>query len=751
MDHFHQSRQALLQFSHQLSDLIKDAESAAGRQDPVFSQWKQVCGNIERHVMDHIVRIAVVGAIKSGKSTLVNSMLKADYLKRGAGVVTSIVTRLRQGRRLKARLYFKSWDEINTEIQQALVLFPSDEWRAANVGFDIRRSKDRANLAQALDSLDAALRINQDRLNPNGILLSSYLKGFQNIESFVGAENTIKEFDALEFPEHRAFVAHDARAVYLKDIELEIPGDVLSSNIEIADCQGSDSPNPMHMAMIQDYLLKAHLIIYVISSRTGLRQADIRFLATIKRMGIDGNMLFVCNCDLSEHDNLEDLLALKDRIEEELALIIHNPKLFTFSALLNLLVASESDLSQKDANKLMQWRKSTRMASFSEEQSLQLGRTLDRKLTRDRSLLLLQNQLERLNLLNSGLFQWIKLHRDFLHRDTHEAKNMAKRLDQHHNHILQVQTTIQSTLEGAVQKIKKDLRNEVDRFFDRHDGSVLQGTIYFLQHYAADLSQYREQLSASGFTNTLYTVFQDFKHALDTYMTQSVNPEIIGFMGKQERRLIEDFLKVAEPYAAMVKEAIGRYEEMLAHLGLPLLPERGGSLSVPDLESMKQSTGISLPPAAASMRYSAHIKTEAVMHLGFYSLVRLVRRALKKAPAIDARDELKALQIGIRRMKRETERSIIAHFKDYRENVKFQYVFRLADAIKARMIEALIDHFHAYTADLGNLIESIGSEKSDREQVDAVLNDIEAGSVTLQKSMAQLRLEILDQKGHASV
>lgn len=63
-------------------------------------------------------------------------------------------------------------------------------------------------------------------------------------------------------------------AVYLKDVQLEIKSNRFEKNLEIADCQGSDSPNPLHITMIQDYLSTTHLIIYLISSRTGLRDAD---------------------------------------------------------------------------------------------------------------------------------------------------------------------------------------------------------------------------------------------------------------------------------------------------------------------------------------------------------------------------------------------------------------------------------------------------------------------------------------------
>jgi len=41
----------------------------------------------------------------------------------------------------------------------------------------------------------------------------------------------------------------------------------------------------------------------------------------IKKMGILDNILFVLNCDFSEHPSIEDLKALAGRVSEELALI----------------------------------------------------------------------------------------------------------------------------------------------------------------------------------------------------------------------------------------------------------------------------------------------------------------------------------------------------------------------------------------------------------------------------------------------
>jgi hypothetical protein len=742
MDAYQQDREAILKINQQAAAFIEQAQTVMGGQAGVYEQWKQSCASIDRQLLDHVVRIAVVGAIKSGKSTLVNALLREDHLKRGAGVVTSIVTRIRQGDHLRARLFFKSWDDINAEIQQALVLFPTEEWRSDKQTFDIRRGQDRSDLKSALYTLDSDRLIAQDSLNANGVLLSSYLKGYDQIQSYVSAESATREFNDDIFAEHRNFVGNDALSVYLKDIELEVTGDVLTRNIELADCQGSDSPNPLHLAMIQDYLLKAHLIVYVISSRTGVRQADIRFLSMIKRMGIADNMLFVCNCDLNEHDSLDDLRALLQRVNEELALIVEDPRLFTFSALFNLFSAIEERLASKDQERLAQWRKAAKLVSFSDEETQRLREVLDHKLTRERSALLLQNQLGRIAVTATGLGQWIQLNRDLLRRDAGDARSVADRLRTHQIRMHQVQSMIQNTLEGAVQKISRELKKEVDRFFDVYTGPILKRVLAFVRDYRVDLDRYHEALSNAGFTHTLYLVFQELKQAVDGFMAEKVNPEIAGFIKSEEKRLLGHLRFAAEPYKAMVQDALTQYEDALAQLGLA----RGTTVCTfcidTDLESVKQVTRLALPPAAATMRYSANIKTEAVMRLGFYSLVRALRKALKKSVGAEKSEEIKALKGGIRKMKSETERSINAMFKDYRENVKFQYMHRLAELAGQRLYETLTEQFGAYVGDVQALVAAIADRRSDKERVDGALGAIEKSITALLRDLENVRKEV---------
>lgn len=739
MDQYQQTKEAILTLNQEMTALIHQTQTAVGDRHEAFAQWEQTCDRIARHVSDHIVRIAVVGAIKSGKSTLVNALLKADYLKRGAGVVTSIVTRVRPGRSLSARLFLKTWNEINAEIEQALVLFPSDEWRSETHGFDIRRDRDRQELARALDSLDADRRVVQDSLNANSVLLSSYLNGYDQIQDFISADSAVLEFDALNFGEHRAFAGNDALAVFLKDIQLDIIGDVLTGDIEIADCQGSDSPNPLHLAMIQDYLLKAHLIVYVISSRTGVRQADIRFLSMIKRMGIADAMLFVCNCDFSEHDSKSDLEALIERVRTELALIMPKPQLFTLSALFNLFTLHPETLPARDAERLALWNKAEELVALSNMQTERLQNVLIDKLTRERSALLLQNQLERIAITAAALHQWARFNRELLRRDAGEVESIARQLQFHQNHILQVQSMIRSTLDGAVQKTKKELRSQIERFFDRRNGTVVPRVLQFVSDHQVDLTAYPSQLDVSGFTHCLYGVFQDFKQALDGFMAERINPDIIAFSQQQEKQLADELLAIAHPFEAMARNALSRYDDELMKFGLPHRSAHSSFGENIDLEGLKQMVALSVPAATATMSYSTQIRTEAIVRLGVYNLVRYFRKLLNKPVGEESTEGLRALKDGIRRIRRETERSLIAHFKDYQENFKFQYLLKLADLAGGRLYETLTEQFNGYVGDLKGMVASIGDRQGEKERMDSHLAGVEQGVAALQAQLSQLR------------
>ncbi len=747
MDIFDSLKNRLLQISSDIFSLFDKADDIPGLPGHNFENWKNTCDNIQQQLSEEIIRVAVVGPIKSGKSTFVNSLFRGDYLKRGAGVVTSIVTRIRGGSELKAKLHFKSWDEVNAEMEQALSFFPSTTGLSEKKRFDIRDNEIRENLTQILNKLSPDQLITNNTRNINSVVLSSYLKGYDRIKEIDFAGGQILVYDKVHFSEHRFFTGDEVLAVYLKDIQLEIDSKSYDAHVEIADCQGSDSPNPLHLVMIQDYLLKAHMLIYVISSRTGLREADIKFLSMIKKMGIMDNILFVVNCDFSEHEDFDGFRRLIGKIKDELSLLTAAPDICAFSALFNLFKAKHekavfSELSPKDQVRFEQWASEEMFAAYSDAETKRFEHNLIRKITGERYPLLLKNHLERLKIIAMGLNHWIKLSHDILEGDSEATKQLVKDIGKHQKKMNQIKSMIRNTLDGGVHKIRGEIRKDVDGFFDRRSGDAVPLIFDFIGAYTVSYDAYEETLATSGFTETLFLVFQEFKQALDTFMAETITPKIIGFVKKEQQKILASFDAIADPYSAMVEDAIAEYQNAVGDMEMTIQYEYNNGLKRLDIEGIKNRKNLHIPPAIAVMRYSARIKTEAIVHLGFYSIAALYRRIFKKSAGPNKEELFLALKQGVKRMKYETEQSLLFHMKNYRENIKFQYLFKLTEAVADSFYEILLDRFQAYITDLSQVTSLLSEKRIDKERIYTILHEMEADLNKLGKEISGLNSEL---------
>ncbi len=707
-----------------------------------FREWQSACRRIQRQMHEEILRVAVVGAIKSGKSTFVNSMLKDDYLKRGAGVVTSIVTRIRRGPYLKANLHFKSWDDINAEIAQALTLFPQNDWETEDRQFDIRRQGDREALARALEQIQSNLLIVNGVRNPNGVLIESYLRGYDLVKDTMASETFSKVYEDDQFDQQKMFVGNDYRSVYLKDVLLEIRDGDMADDVEIADCQGSDSPNPRHLAMIQDYLLKTHLLIYVISSRTGLRQADLRFLSIIQKMGILDNILFVINCDFNEHETIEELRNLVEKTKQELAILKNQSDIYVLSSLYNLFKASFKTMSPKEEKRYLQWESETTFIRLSDAETQRFQDALSAKLGRERYSLLLKNNIERLDNISKGLIHWTDIHREVLTRDADGVVALLEKINHHQQQMQQIAALVNSTLQGASQKIKQDLKKTIDRFFDDRIGNVVKDMLAFIRGYQLTLESYEAIIESSRFTEVLYLVFQDFRAAIDSYITENFHPRIVSFMQAEEGRIKAQLEAVAKPFFTMVNEAMLEYQRALADKSIWEPAALDTDLILIDLKSLKASNNLNLPSVESAMRYSARIKSEAVMRLGFYAALKVFRKLFNKAESQKYSRKRKALADGFKRMKLETERSIRMQFRDYRENIKFQYLFRLTDGLAHQLNADLLARFESYRTDTAGLIKLVQENHKDKQGLTLELQQLGELARKFSGRVGNLRTEV---------
>ena len=715
----------LFRINSDISTLITKAKSFQESTDNFFIDREKLCKNLRQRLGEDLIRIAVVGPIKSGKSTFLNALFNGDYLKRGAGVVTSIVTRVQRGKNLKAKLYFKTLDEVNSEIEKSLEMFPFLQLESKGGRFNIRQKKDRLNIQKALEELNPEQIITNGRRNANVVLISSYLKGYDRVKDELVSKNKTKELTGKLFQKHKDFAGNEVLAVYLKDVLLQINSNAIGINTEIADCQGSDSSNPLHIAMIQDYLFSTHLIVYVVSSRTGLRQADIRFLSMIKSMRIMDNLLFVLNCDFSEHESVENMKAIIKKVKEEISIIKPDQEIFSFSALYNLFKTINKNMPEKDKLRFTQWKKETGFVDLSDRETEHFNYYFDQMLEQKRYSLLLKNYVEHHGVILSDIMRWTDVVGGVLDRNVSETDEIIKKTKGHQEGMDKIKSMVNHTISGAAPKIKNEIKRDVNRFFDTRSSDVLSDIIGFIRNYKVSYRKYEKNLKISGFLKTLHLAFQEFKQALDTSVVENLTPEVIRFIKKMENKIYDHFESIFQGYETVIDEALIEYDSALVKLKLTNhIRNEHRQIHLPNMDSIKEANRLKMPPVVTFIRYSAKIKTEAVMKLGFLSALSIFKKMIKKPISENNSDEIEALKSGVRRMKRETQKSIISHLNNYKENVKFKYLFKLVDAVSDVLDQELLSGFNSCADELSRLIDGINRNKVDKKRIHEILVDI---------------------------
>ncbi len=747
----------ILIINNELSDLLSNALTDLSISDKTFMHWEKQCSEIRQQLVRERLRIAVVGPIKSGKSTFINSLLKADYLKRGAGVITSIITRIRPGPSLQALLFFKSWDEINAEIRRAMALFPSSsEWKAPDDGFDIRREQDRCNLKKALATLlnfkretnEDIFGITNNAPNENSVLLASYLDGFEKaVQAILSCDSDLTlKYQGTRFADHQLFVSNDALAVYLKDIQIQIDSLKRFGDIEIADCQGSDSINPSHFTFIQQYLLSANLILYVVSGRTGLRRADIDLLSVIKKMGIGKNIMFIINFDFNEHDSYTNLGHIVCKITAEIALIKKDASVYAISALFNLFKSNKKQLSPKERQIFLQWQNDSELIAFSDKETERLETALSQKLLGERFALLFTNKLVRQESILKGLNRQLKINRTVLNKDAQFAKALIQKINVYQEKMQGLGRAIRRTIDGAVQKLKYNVIRDVDRFFDLYSGTILSKSLDFVKNYQVEYDQYEELLSTDSISSVLYLIFQEFKRQSDTFLVEKIQPEIIRFLDDQDKKIVDYVESVAKPYNLMIKDIFLEFTASAEQIELNSEYLTQPGIQFPQIDSIKADAKLSVPPIVTSVHYSALLKTEALMRIGIYWAIGLVKKIYKKQFPSEKQKKIQALERAVLRMKRDTKKSVAFNFKNYRENIKFQYMLKLIKVYSQSVCKVLEDSCQIYFLDTSRIDKYITARETDKGIALAKIVETERKAGFIMKKMAITKSHLIDNK-----
>ncbi len=700
----------------QTLSVIEMMEEISSGVNPSLEAYKKNCRQIPDQIQSGLIRIAVVGVIKSGKSTFINSLAGKELVKRGAGVVTSITTRIRKGKKNEATLLLKSWDEINNAIKKALDMFPEQGGVILDT-FDLRRKKDRAYLGQVYNTLQKEFPVTNSGIRPEILLFRNALEGYEACKDIVGADQGKILFSSKSFEKHKAFTSNPAMAFYVQDVCLDVFGKVIDPNIEIADCQGADSTDPAQLSKIVNYMESANLIVYCISSRIGLRQSDMGFLKIIKRLGLIENILFVNNCDLTEHENLADLEAIESRIRQELEFLTPAPRVYSFSALYNLFQASGSRLPKKDLNRLKLWRQEDKTIGYCNKNSNAFQQTLTHLFEKKHYELLLSNHLERIRMMADALNEKADIFYDLLCTDMDGEKRNRVHLKEISENASRLKSIVDNSIEGAVSGLVKEIELNLKKAFARDSINIGKQVREFIQQTHIDAGPYRSQIKESGFKKILYLMFQDFKRKIDLFALEQIVPELKKLIEIQETRISDYFQSLLNSYQIdflKLSNHMGQETKLFSEqFSLQLIKKDPGSIKAVDIQGIKKILGLKLPETLFTARYTKKMRANALTGLGLQSIIHLISSFLDKHIRFSFTPGFDRAAI---RIKKESLVSIQHQIDLYHDSLNTLYFMPLIQAVTRDFKEKIYQRFALYES-INEDMETLFSLKQDEKKI----------------------------------
>ncbi|MCP4721899.1 MAG: dynamin family protein, partial [Desulfobacteraceae bacterium] len=614
----------------------------------------------------------------------------------------------------EAVLVMKSWDEINNILKKTLDMFPHDGQGAGVADtFDLRRKKDRAYLGKVYDSLVKEFPVTSG-IRSETLLIGNALEGYGACKDIVGADQGQIIFSSKSFEKYKAFTSDPAMAFYVKDVCLNVYGKAIGPNIEIADCQGADSTDPAQLSQIVKYIESANLIVYCISSRIGLRQSDLGFLKIIKQLGLIENILFVNNCDLTEHENLADLLHIESKICHELKLLTPNPKLYSFSALFSLFQALGPRLLQRDAKRLKLWQEDKKMIGHCKDNGQAFHETLDHLLEKNHYDLLLSNHLERIRIVADELNKKADIYIGLLGADMDGEKKNRAQLKEMSENASRLKSIVDNSIEGAVSGLVKEIQQNLKKAFARDSINIGKQVRRFIKQTPIDAEPYRSRIKEVGLKQILYLMFQDFKQKIDLFSLEQIDPELKKLIERQENRIHAYFQSLLDSYQIDFLKLSNKGQDTKLFSDLfpgQLIKKDPGSIKALDIQGIKKILGLKLPGTIFTARYTTKMRANALTGLGFQSVVQLISSLADKhirfsfTPGFDRA----ALKI-----KKESLVSIQHQIEVYHDNLNTLYFMPLIKAVTRDFKEKIYQRFALYESLNGDMETLFSLKQSEK-------------------------------------
>ncbi|MCV3527369.1 dynamin family protein [Campylobacter lari] len=220
--------------------------------------------------------IAVTGVVNAGKSSMLNALLKKDFLGVSNVPETANLSILKYGKEQIAKMYF--WSE--------------EEWQDI-----IKSSNDNQDMQELIKQLEQNFNLNEYiKKESKNIQIN-----FDELKNYTSAKNKI--------------------SALIKKIELFASLDFLKDNVCIVDTPGLDDVIIQRELLTKTYIKKADFLIHLMNASQSLSQKDCDFIIECLLTSRVSKLLIVLTkADLLSEKDLQEVISYtKNKLKENLA------------------------------------------------------------------------------------------------------------------------------------------------------------------------------------------------------------------------------------------------------------------------------------------------------------------------------------------------------------------------------------------------------------------------------------------------
>ncbi|MAC44060.1 MAG: hypothetical protein CL913_08980 [Deltaproteobacteria bacterium] len=674
------------------SQLEKLAELLQWKDAPQLRHWQEALQHAEDRLQQAKVRIAVLGAVKSGKSTLLNAVLGADRLRRGAGILTSIVTRIQLGKISRAHLRFKSKSLLDRQFQAALAFLQSSDSSLPSCKLD--QASERQSLLHWLDEQPA--EEDTSHFSEERAFLRACLVGYSEAIGYLNNSTQVRTWSGEESCHHQAWVEQDSRAVFLEDLLLEEPGWTWQGT-EIADCQGIDSPNPLHLVQVQEYASRSNLLIYVISSRIGIRQADVHLLRNLYQLGLADQIIFVINLDLNEHEEQADVDRITEHILRDLRRCgWQQPHYFMFSAL-HLLLQRKLELTTREQKQLEFWQDHP-VSQMSANAWKTFQEELHMRLAHQQSQTLLAGEWRHCQRLHRQVSEFVERLQTTLSAETLDWEEWQSELQHRQRYLNYHEQNLRYTLKGGEQQWKQHIDYGIRALFERQGGKVWSSLDRFLRQL--ELTQPKDNFSPN-IQSMLWV--QEAREKLLRWVVDEINVSLLPEIARLCSEITMLVNQAVEPFFEALDELQHREYKLQSKLQNDLVSSSENPKvywQFPEIEPISFTT---------TMAFQTPEQLRSWLLYGQSWFRTLWRK--ERNPQMDFHQQSQ------RELERQLRENLDFDVLNYQENLKYRYLWSGTEQLLETILVCWQEAARGCQADLSSLLEQLEKLRSERKQL----------------------------------